>query len=38
VPPQLQAVRDRPVRFDTQVAGERDALEASLTDWLASGS
>lgn len=36
VPPQLRAVRDRTVRFDERVAGERAALEAGLTGWLAA--
>jgi threonine synthase len=34
VPPQLGAVRTRPRRFDLAVAGGRDAVEASLRDWL----
>jgi threonine synthase len=37
VPPQLQAVRERPVRFDTRVERGREAVEASLRGWL-SGS
>ena len=34
VPPQLQAVRERPVRFDARVERGRDAVEASLRGWL----
>jgi hypothetical protein len=34
VPPQLRAVRERPVRFDERVEGDRDALEESLRRWL----
>ncbi|HEY5388710.1 MAG TPA: threonine synthase, partial [Thermoleophilia bacterium] len=34
VPPQLQAVRERPVRFDTRVEHSREAVEASLRTWL----
>jgi len=36
VPPQLAAVRERPIRFDTRIAGTREALEQSLRDWLSS--
>ena len=36
VPASLQAVRERPVRFDARVEGNREALEASLRDWLAA--
>ena len=36
VPPQLQAVRERPVRFDTRVERSREAVEASLRGWLGS--
>jgi threonine synthase len=35
VPPQLQAVRERPVRFDTRVERGREAVESSLRGWLA---
>jgi threonine synthase len=34
VPPQLQAVRHRPVRFRGRVRDGREAVEASLRDWL----
>ena len=34
VPPQLQAVRERPVRFDARVECGREAVEASLRAWL----
>ena len=34
VPASLQAVRERPVRFDTRVQGTREALESSIRDWL----
>jgi len=34
VPPQLQAVRERPVRFDARVERGREAVEASLRAWL----
>jgi threonine synthase len=36
VPPQLTAVRERPVRFRGRVAGTREALEESLRRWLSS--
>lgn len=35
VPPQLQAVRQRPVRFTGRVERGREAVEASLRSWLA---
>jgi hypothetical protein len=35
VPPQLDAVRRRPVRFTGRVERGRDAVEGSLRDWLA---
>ena len=38
VPPQLAAVRERPVRFRERVAGTREALEESLRRWLSSGA
>jgi threonine synthase len=38
VPPQLAAVRERPVRFRERVAGTRDALEESLRRWLSSSA
>jgi threonine synthase len=34
VPPQLQAVRERPVRFEARVARGREAVEAGLRGWL----
>jgi len=34
VPPQLQAVRERAVRFDARVKRGREAVEASLRAWL----
>jgi threonine synthase len=34
VPPQLQAVRERPVRFDARVAPGCEAVETSLRGWL----
>ncbi len=34
VPPQLQAVRERPRRFDARVEAGRDAVEAGLRAWL----
>ncbi len=34
VPPQLQAVRERPRRFDARVEPGRDAVEAGLRAWL----
>jgi threonine synthase len=37
VPASLEAVRARPARFDTRIAGERRALEAALLAWLAAG-
>jgi len=36
VPPQLRAVRDRPVRFDERVDRTREAVEQSLRDWLSA--
>ena len=38
VPPQLQAVRERPVRFDARVGSGREAVEASLRGWLAGSA
>ena len=38
VPPQLAAVRERPVRFRARVAGTREALEESLGRWLSSSA
>jgi threonine synthase len=38
VPPQLRAVRERPVRFRERVAGSREALEESLLRWLSSSA
>ena len=38
VPPQLAAVRERPVRFRERVAGTREALEESLRRWLSSSA
>jgi threonine synthase len=38
VPASLQAVRERPVRFDTRVQGTREALETSIRDWLDAGA
>ena len=35
VPPQLEAVLRRPVRFRDAIAGSRDALEDALRHWLA---
>ncbi|MHB8959431.1 MAG: threonine synthase [Candidatus Limnocylindrales bacterium] len=37
IPPQLAAVLRRPVRFEGRIAGTRDALEAALRGWLATG-
>jgi len=37
VPPQLDAVLRRPVRFRTRIDGTPEVLEASLRDWLAAG-
>ena len=34
VPPQLQAVRERPRRFDRRIDAGREAVEASLSHWL----
>jgi hypothetical protein len=34
VPPQLEAVRERPVRFEARVERGREAVEASLRGWL----
>jgi len=36
VPPQLRAVRERPVRFRECVSGGKEALEESLLAWLSS--
>jgi len=36
VPPQLRAVRERPVRFTERVEGTREALEESLRRWLSA--
>jgi threonine synthase len=38
VPPQLRAVRERPVRFDRCVDRTREAVEQSLRDWLGTDS
>jgi hypothetical protein len=38
VPAQLQAVRERPVRFDTRVERGREAVEASLRAWLSAST
>ena len=35
VPPQLDAVRSRPPRFDARVEAGREPVEASLREWLA---
>lgn len=35
LPPQMEAVRTRPVRFRGRVAAGREAVEQSLRDWLA---
>jgi threonine synthase len=35
VPASLEAVRARPTRFDTRIAGRRNDLERSLLGWLA---
>jgi hypothetical protein len=37
VPPQLEAVLNRPVRFRTRIEPTRDVLEESLRAWLAAG-
>jgi len=37
LPPQMEAVRRRPVRFRGRVGAGRDAVEQSLRDWLAAG-
>ncbi len=37
VPPQVEAVLRRPVRFDDRIQGTRDALETALRGWLAAG-
>ena len=37
-PPQLQAVRERPVRFAARVERGREAVEASLREWLAGSA
>jgi threonine synthase len=37
IPPQLEAVLRRPVRFEGRIDGTRDALEAALRGWLAAG-
>lgn len=34
IPPQLQAVRERPRRFDARVEAGREAVESSLRGWL----
>jgi threonine synthase len=36
IPPQLEAVLRRPVRFEERIDGTRDALEAALRGWLAA--
>jgi len=38
MPPQMEAVRTRPVRFRGRVGAGRDAVEQSLRDWLAGGA
>jgi threonine synthase len=38
VPPQLRAVRERPVRFTERVAGTKAALQESLLRWLSSAA
>lgn len=38
VPPQLEVVRRRPIRFRGRVASGRDAVEVSLRDWLRAGA
>ena len=35
IPASLEAVRSRPTRFDTRIAGRRDDLERALLAWLA---
>jgi threonine synthase len=35
LPPQMEAVRSRPVRFEGRVRAGREAVEGSLRDWLA---
>ena len=37
IPPQLDAVLRRPVRFRTRIEPSTDAVEASLRGWLATG-
>ena len=37
IPPQLEAVLRRPVRFRDRITGTPEALEASLRAWLAAG-
>jgi threonine synthase len=37
IPASLEAVRARPPRFDTRIAGRRDDLERALLEWLAKG-
>jgi threonine synthase len=37
IPASLEAVRSRPARFDTRIAGRRDDLERALLAWLANG-
>ena len=37
IPASLEAVRARPTRFDTRIAGRRDDLERALLAWLAEG-
>jgi len=34
IPASMEAVRARPARFDTRIAGNRDALERALLAWL----
>ena len=36
IPASLEAVRARPPRFDTRIAGRRDDLERALLGWLAA--
>ena len=37
IPASLEAVRARPARFDTRIAGRRDDLERALLAWLGGG-
>lgn len=38
VPAAIGDIRSRPVRFSNRVAGERNALEQAIRDWLSQGS